>query len=238
MMRQPPCTAGVYVLPAIFLLVVFLVYPALHTLCLSFFDRDSSSFVGLGNYLSLINQRGFVLVLRNNLLWLTLFTATGVGLGLFLAVLSDRLRYEPVVRTIIFFPMAISFTAAAVIWRFMYLYRPEGFPQAGLVNAALVAFGKSPVAWLVNLKVNNFALITAGVWMWTGLAMVVLSAGLKGIPRDVLEAARVDGAGEWQLFRHILLPMLRSVLVVVALTLTINALKVFDLIYVMTFGNH
>jgi alpha-glucoside transport system permease protein len=229
---------ALYICPALLFLFVFLVYPTLHTFYLSFFDRDSSSFVGLSNYLYLFTHRETFSVFRNNLLWLILFTMTVVGLGLLLAVLSDRLRYEPAVKTIIFIPMAISFTAAAVIWRFMYLYKPEGVPQVGLVNALLVVAGGNPIAWLVNLKVNNFALIAAGIWMWTGFAMVVISAGLKTVPNQVLEAARVDGAGEWQLFRHIILPMLRPVLVVVALTLTINALKVFDLVYVMTFGNH
>jgi alpha-glucoside transport system permease protein len=227
-----------YILPALFFLLVFLLYPTVHTFYLSFFDPDSSSFVGLKNYVYLFTHKEISLVLRNNLLWLTLFTVTAVGMGLFLAVLSDRLRYEPVIKAIIFIPMAISFTAAAVIWRFMYLYRPEGFPQTGLVNALWVSLGGTPVAWLVNLDVNNFALIAAAVWMWTGFGMIVISAGLKGIPSEVLEAARVEGAGEWQLFWHIIQPMLRPILIVVALSLTINALKIFDLVYVMTFGNH
>lgn len=227
-----------YVLPALLLLFVFLLYPTIHTFYLSFFDPDSSSFVGLKNYIYLLTHKEIFLVFRNNLLWLTLFTVTAVGMGLFLAVLSDRLRYEPIIKAIIFIPMAISFTAAAVIWRFMYLYRPEGFPQTGLVNAFWVSLGETPVAWLINLNVNNFALIAAAVWMWTGFGMIVISAGLKGIPREVLEAARVEGAGEWQLFWHIIQPMLRPILIVVALSLTINALKIFDLVYVMTFGNH
>jgi alpha-glucoside transport system permease protein len=237
-MRKNLLATYVYILPALCFLLVFLGYPTLHTFFLSFLGHNSASFVGLSNYVHLFTHRETLLVFRNNLLWLTLFTATGMGLGLFLSVLSDRLAYEPAVKAIIFVPMAISFTAAAVIWRFMYLYRPEGFTQIGLVNAVFVALGGTPVAWMVDLEVNNLALIVAGVWMWTGFAMVVISAGLKGIPQEVLEAARVDGANEWQLFGQIIFPMLRSVLIVVALTLTINALKVFDLVYVMTFGNH
>lgn len=227
-----------YILPALFFLFFFLLYPTIHTFYLSLLNQDSSSFVGLTNYLYLFTHRETFLVFRNSLLWLTLFTVTVVGMGLFLAVLSDRLPYEPVIKSIIFVPMAVSFTAAAVIWRFVYLYRPEGFLQIGLVNALLAYVGGSPIAWLVDLKVNNFALIAAGIWMWTGFGMVVISAGLKGIPNEVLEAARVDGAKEWQLFWHIILPMLVPVLIVVVLTLMINALKVFDLVYVMTFGNH
>jgi len=238
MTRKISSETYLYLLPALFFLLVFLIYPTLYTLFLSFFDQDSSLFIGLSNYVYLFTHREIFLVFRNNLLWLVVFTATVVGMGLFLAVLSDRLSYEPVIKTIFFIPMAISFTAAAVIWRFMYLYRPEGFPQTGLVNALWVSLGGTPVAWLVNLDVNNFALIAAAVWMWTGFGMVVISAGLKGIPNEVLEAARVDGAREWQIFWHILLPLLRPVLIVTVLTLMINALKVFDLIYVMTFGNH
>jgi alpha-glucoside transport system permease protein len=134
--------------------------------------------------------------------------------------------------------MAISFTAAAVIWRFMYQFQPEGVAQTGLVNAALVALGDSPVAWLFDPSVNNFAIIAAGVWIWTGFAMVILSAGLKGIPTEIIEAARIDGAGEWQIFRRIILPMLLPVILVVTVTLVINALKVFDLVYVITSGNY
>ncbi len=238
MIRKISLETYLYILPALFFLLVFLFYPTFYTLYLSFFNQDSSTFIGLSNYLYLFTHREIFLVFRNNLFWLFLFTATVVGMGLFLAVLSDRLPYEPVIKTILFIPMAISFTAAAVIWRFMYFYRPEGFPQIGLLNTLLVAVGKSPVAWLVDLQVNNFALIAAAVWMWTGFGMVVISAGLKGIPNEVLEAARVDGAKEWQIFWHILFPLLRPVLIVTVLTLMINALKVFDLVYVMTFGNH
>jgi len=238
MKSKIPSTAWFYISPALFFLLIFLLYPVIHTFYLSFLDRGSHSFVGLSNYIYLFTHRETLLVFRNNLLWLTLFTVTVVGLGFFLAVLSNRLPYEPMVKAIIFIPMAISFTAAAVIWRFMYLFRPEEFTQTGVVNALLVSAGGDPVAWLVNSDVNNFALIAAGVWMWTGFGMVVISAGLKAIPVKVLEAAKVDGTNEWQLFWHIICPMVRPVLIVVAITLSINALKVFDLIYIMTFGNH
>jgi len=230
--------AWLWVLPAFVLLGVFLVYPVANTIYLSFFSgRDMSTFVGIDNYVYLLTHPETLVVFRNNLLWLVLFTATTVGLGLILAVLSNQVRYEAVAKAIIFVPMAVSFTAAAVIWRFMYIYRPPQFEQTGVANAAVAALGFDPVPWITNTSVNNFALIAAGIWMWTGFALVVISAGLKGIPAEVLEAARVDGANETQVFWHVILPMLRSVLVVVAVTLTINSLKVFDLVYVMTFGN-
>jgi len=139
MTRKISLETYLYILPALFFLLVFLFYPTFYTLYLSFFDQDSSTFIGLSNYLYLFTHREIFLVFRNNLFWLFLFTATVVGIGVFLAVLSDRLPYEPVIKTILFIPMAISFTAAAVIWRFVYFYRPEGFPQIGLLNTLLVA---------------------------------------------------------------------------------------------------
>lgn len=237
MMRAGRLIPWIYVAPAFVLLGVFLVYPVLNTFYLSFLNRNSTDFVGLSNYAYLFTNRATLYVFRNNLLWLTLFTGLTLGLGLILAVLTNQVRYEAVAKAIIFIPMAISFTAAAVIWRFMYIFQPQQFEQTGLVNAVAVGLGGGPVSWITNQTVNNFALIGAGVWMWTGFALVVLSAGLKGIPTEILEAARVDGATERQIFWRIILPMLKSVIVVVAVTLIINSLKVFDLVYVMTFGN-
>lgn len=235
-----------WLLPAAAFIGVFLVYPVVDTIRISLMNSNSTAFVGVDNYTFIFTQRATQTALLNNLLWLFFFTSLTVGLGLILAVLTDRVRYEAVAKAVIFVPMAISFVAAAVIWRFMYEFKPEGFTQLGTVNAALVGMGGSPEAWLVDtgpaslprpLQVNNFAIIVAGVWMWTGFAMVVLSAGLKGISGEVLEAARVDGANEWQIFRYIILPMLYPTIAVVATTLVINALKKFDLVWVMTAGN-
>jgi alpha-glucoside transport system permease protein len=230
--------AWVYVAPALLLLGVFLLYPVVNTIYLSFFNRTSTNFVGLNNYEFLFSNRSTLTVFRNNLLWLVLFTGVTLGLGLVFAVLTNLVRYERVAKAMIFIPMAISFTAAAVIWRFMYIYQPADFQQTGVMNALVTSFGADPIAWLTDQRFNNFALIAAGIWMWTGFALVVLSAGLKGIPTEILEAARVDGANERQIFWRIILPMMRAVVVVVAVTLIINSLKVFDLVYVMTFGNY
>jgi alpha-glucoside transport system permease protein len=238
MFHGSPWKTWLYLLPAGVFLIIFLVYPTVTTVYLSFFNRDSMEFVGASNYIYLFSHRDTLVALRNNLLWLTLFTAVTVTIGLLAAILTDRVSYESLAKAIIFIPMAISFTAAAVIWRFMYQFQPEGVAQTGLVNAALVALGDSPVAWLFDPSVNNFAIIAAGVWIWTGFAMVILSAGLKGIPTEIIEAARIDGAGEWQIFRRIILPMLLPVILVVTVTLVINALKVFDLVYVITSGNY
>jgi alpha-glucoside transport system permease protein len=156
-----------------------------------------------------------------------------VGLGLLVAVLVDRVRYESVVKSIVFLPLAISFVAAAVIWRFMY----ELDPRVGTLNAIVGLFGAPPQAWIVQEPLNNFFLIIVGVWLLTGFAMVILSAGLKGISSELLEAARVDGANELQVFRSIVLPLLAPTIAVVATTIVIYALKTFDVVYTMTNGN-
>jgi alpha-glucoside transport system permease protein len=227
-----------YLAPAALLLGVFLVYPVLNTIYLSFFDNRSNEFVGWAHYEFLFTNPQTITVFRNNVLWLVLFTSATVVLGLLIAVLANQVRYEAIAKAIIFVPMAVSFTAAAVIWRFMYIYQAPSFTQTGVMNALLTWLGFDPVAWISNTGVNNFALIGAGIWMWTGFALVVVSAGLKGIPTEVIEAARIDGASERQIFWYVTLPMLRSVLLVVTITLIINSLKVFDLVYVMTFGNY
>lgn len=205
---------------------------------ISFMGADAATFVGLDNYLAIFTQRDTLIVLRNNLLWLVVFTLVTVVLGLVIAVLNDRVSYGGAIRTAIFLPMSISFVAAGVIWTFMYRYQPElpGFTQTGTVNAILTALGGEPVAWLVDRDVNNFAIIFAGIWIWTGFAMVILSAGLKGIPQEIMDAARVDGANEFQIFRRIIIPMLWPTIIVVAVTLMINALKIFDLVFIMTGG--
>lgn len=242
--------------PALLLLGVYLVYPAVDTIRRSFLDKRSVEFVGLDNYRYLVeNPQPAVAdthaAVLNNLLWLVVFTSAVIILGLAIAVLTGRVRYEGLAQSAIFIPMAISFVAAAVIWRFMYEFRPE----IGTVNAVVTGAGGEATAWLQStgspqtwltlygpnelpgpLQLNNFALIAVGVWMWTGFAVVVLAAGLKGISTEVLEAARVDGAGEWQVFRRIILPILSPTIAVVATTLVIQSLKLFDLVWVMTGG--
>ncbi len=240
-----------WLLPALVFVVVFLVYPVVDTIRLSFMNANSTAYVGFDNYAHTLTNSITQHALLNNVLWLTLFTFLAVGLGVILAVLTGRVRYESAAKAFIFIPMAISFVAAAVIWKFVYAYRPEGFTQIGLLNAAGTNLGLPPIAWLVDQKLpytaltlptplhtNNFALVAVGVWMWTGFAMVILSAGLKGIPSEVIEAARVDGASEWQVFRRIILPILAPTIAVVATTLIIQALKKFDIVWVMTAGNY
>ncbi len=242
--------------PGLALLVVFLIYPVIDTFRRSFLDGKSEDYVGLDNYEFIINNPNPLVAdthsaLLNNFMWLTVFTVITVALGLLIAVLTARVRYEAVAKSAIFIPMAISFVAAAVIWRFMY----EINADIGTVNAVVTSAGLERTAWLQDtgspqtwltdvgpddlpqpFQINNFSLIMVGVWMWTGFAMIVLSAGLKGISTEVLEAARVDGANEWQIFSRVILPILSPTIVVVATTLVIQALKKFDLVFVLTGG--
>ncbi len=230
-------TPWLYLAPALVILFVYLVYPIAGTVYYSFFDKRSEHFVGLANYKWSLTSKTMLIALRNNLLWLVFFTVFVVGFGLLLAVLADRVRYESPLKSIIFLPMAISFVGAGVIWKFVYAFRPRGAEQIGLLNAIVTALGGQPVGWLVNRSINNFALIVVGIWVWTGFCMVVLSAAYKGIPRELIEAARVDGANEWQIFRRITLPLMMPTIAVVTTTMVINVLKVFDIVYVMTNGD-
>lgn len=222
-----------WVLPALAFVSVFLVYPAVATLVRSFRDRADHGFVGLENYRWFFTDEDSLIALRNNAIWAVVLPLVVVGLGLLLAVFADRVRYEVVVRTIVFLPMAISAVAAGVIWRLMY----DVDPDVGTLNAALGASDGSPVPWLSSQPLNNLMLVVVGIWMMAGLAVVVLSAALKDVPAELVEAARLDGANEFQVFRHVMYPQLRPTVGVVATTLIIFALKTFDVVYVMTNGN-
>jgi len=226
-----------WIAPAILFLVVFLIYPTLNTIVLSFLDGQSKNFVGLDNYLWFAGDSGTLEALRNSVLWVIFMTGGVVGLGLLIAVLVDRVRYESLAKSVIFVPLAISFVAAGVIWNFMYQYQDPSRPQTGTLNALIGIVGLGPTRFTQEQPLNNFALIFIGIWMWTGFAMVILSAGLKGISIELMEAARVDGATEWQVFRGIVLPLLMPTIFVVATTIVITALKSFDIVFTVTNGN-
>jgi alpha-glucoside transport system permease protein len=233
-----------FALPAIVILCLFVVYPAYYTVRLAFYESDFlfsfTGWVGLDNFKDLFDDKTFFNTSEfpptgaffNNVKWIILYISLCLILGLALAVLTIRVRYESFVKSIIFVPMAISATAVAVIW--LLVYSPN--PDIGTVNAVINFFGGNPVSWLGKTSTVNYAIIIAYVWASTGFAMVVLSAALKGIPTEIIEAARVDGAGEWNIFRRIMLPMLSLPISVVTVWLFINVIKVFDIIYVMTSG--
>jgi alpha-glucoside transport system permease protein len=225
-------------MPGLVMLTAFLIAPTINTIYLSFFGPRSQVFVGVQNYIRAFTAPPMLISFRNNLLWLVVFTAFTVGVGLALAVLLDRVRYEVVVKSIVFLPMAISSVAAGIIWKFMYAFRPAYASQIGLLNAIVVGLGGKPIGWLIERPwINNLALIAVGIWMWTGFCMVIFSAAYKGIPREMLEAARIDGANEWQVFRHVTIPFLKSTIAVVTTTMIVFVLKVFDIVYVMTNGS-
>ena len=233
-----------FVGPALLLIGFFLVYPTVMTLARSFFGRGTQLFgptveyVGLENWRYVFTNPVMLAALRNNALWAVLFTGCTVGFGLILAVLLDRVKYEKIVKSIIFIPAAISMVGASVIWKFIYAYRPAGIAQIGVLNAIVVAFGGEPVGWLLARPwINNICLIVVGIWMWTGFCMVILSAAYKNIPKQLLEASRIDGANEWRVFRSIILPLLAPTAAVVATTMVVQVLKIFDIIFVMTNGN-
>lgn len=226
-----------WIAPVMVILLVYLVYPTVNTIYLSLLNNDSSEYVGFANYQYIFTNSAMLESMKNNVLWLVLLTGLTVTFGLLFAVLFDRVSYEAVAKAFVFLPMAISFVAAGVIWKLMYDYQPPGHAQTGTLNAIVTLFGADPIAWLVNRTTNNPALIWVGIWVWTGFAMVILSAGLKGIPAEIIDAARVDGAGEWQILRFVTIPMMGSTIAVVATTMVIFALKAFDIVYVMTNGN-
>jgi alpha-glucoside transport system permease protein len=224
----------VFVGPALVTLAVFLVYPVFNTLLLSFKDGNSQDFVGLDNFRFVFTNPDMLRALRNTAGWLVLVPLVAVGIGLAFATLADRLRRgEAVAKSLIFLPMAISFAGASITWQLIYSYRPQGFgSNIGLLNGIMLGLGDNPVKWLELKPWNNLFLMVIMVWMQTGFAMVVLSAAIKAIPDEIIEAARIDGASETQVFGRIIVPTILPTIVVVTTYMVINALKVFDIVFV------
>ena len=223
----------VFVGPALALLAVFLVYPAAGTILRSF-QNDKGQFT-LANFAVMLTPE-FTAILRNNVIWLILGTGLSVVLGLVFAGLFDRVRRESLAKTIVFLPLAISLVGASVIWGFVYAWQPASQPQIGLLNAIVVAFGGQPIPWLTTSPINLLCEIVILVWLQTGFAMVVFSAAIKGVSGEVLEAARLDGANERQVFARVIVPMIRGSIITVSTTIAIVTLKIFDIVYVTTGG--
>ena len=235
-------SAWIWIAPAVLLIAVFFIYPMILTIVTSFERTDTLGnvlgFAGLKWYGQIFTDPQNLTILRNNVLWLVVGTALTVGLGLIVALLVDRVKIERVIKSTLFIPMAISFVAAGVIWRFVYIYEPPGQTQIGLLNAFLGLFNIPSQSWLTNEVFDNFALIAIYVWMWTGFSMVILSAALKGIPDEIIEAAKIDGAGRFTMFWRVMIPMIAPTLTVVTITMLINILKIFDVVYINTGGNY
>jgi alpha-glucoside transport system permease protein len=235
---QPRLRPWLWLAPALLLLFFFLVFPTIATAIRSLQDRNilNPQFIGFANYQYVFGSADTLVALRNNAIWLILLTALVVGGGLLSAILFDRVRYESVAKSLLFAPLAISFVGAGVIWKFMYAYQAPGQPQIGTLNGVLAGLGQQPTDFITVPPGNTLALIVVAAWIWTGFGMVILSAALKGISAELLEAARVDGATELQVFRNITLPLLLPTIAVVATTMIITALKAFDIVYAMTNG--
>lgn len=229
-----------FLFPALAALSIYLAYPVIETLRLSFTERlpgNQSQFVGLANYQQMIGEPKFREALLNNLLWLIVVPALSTAFGLLAAQLSDRVRWGNIAKSLIFMPMAISFVGAAVIWKLVYDTRPVDQDQIGVLNALYLFFGADePITWMTQIPWNSFLLMIVLVWIQTGFAMVILSAALRGIPEETVEAAIVDGANPFQVFFKIKVPQIMSTIVVVWTTITIVVLKVFDIVFAMTNG--
>ncbi|MFP3854852.1 MAG: carbohydrate ABC transporter permease [Anaerolineales bacterium] len=232
-------TPFVFVGPATAILAWYLFIPALRSVYSSLLNASQTEYVGLDNYVYAFTSPAMLESFRNNLLWLVIGTGMSVVFGLLVAVLADRThpRFENVIKSLIFLPMAISMVGASVIWRFIYAFAPAGSPQIGLLNAIVTGLGGDPVAWISLRPWNNLLLIAILIWLQTGYAMVILSAAIKGIPHELLEAARIDGADEFQLFFKITIPYIQGTIVTVGTTIVIFTLKIFDIVQAMTGGN-
>lgn len=225
-----------FVGPALLLIGIFLVYPMIQTVILSFHNASGTTFIGLRNYSWALSDPGFLQAIRNNLLWLLLVPVISTSLGMVIAVLADQVRWGTIAKSLIFMPMAISFVGASVIWKFVYDYRAPGSQQIGSLNALIVALGGQPQPWIATPFWNNFFLMAILIWIQTGFAMVVLSAALRGVPEETLEAAQIDGATPLQVFFRITIPQITGTILVVLTTITIVVLKVFDIVLAMTNG--
>jgi len=227
-----------FLAPALIFLLVYLVYPVFETFRLSLYDRLGQDFVGPDNYTWAIHDATFWQAALNNLGWLVIVPALSTIFGLLIAVLADRVWWGGLGKTLVFTPMAISFVGAAVIWRFVYAYRGPDMPQIGILNAFVTWLGYPPQPWMQLTYVNSLLLMVILIWIQTGFAMVILSAALRGIPGETIEAARIDGASEVQIFFTIMIPQIAGTILVVWTTITIIVLKVFDIVYAMTNGEN
>jgi alpha-glucoside transport system permease protein len=233
---QEPLTVGAFIVPTFVMLAIGLIYPAALTIKQSFQNADSSTFVGLENYATLFREPEYQRVLVNTAIWVLLVPLAATMIGLIYAVMVDRTRTEAFSKALVFIPMAISMVGASIIWRFVYDYRPTQATQIGLANAILKALGLDTYQFLLTEPWNTFFLIVVMIWIQAGFAMTVLSASIKAIPDDIIEAAKLDGVSGTQMFRFITLPSIRPGMIVVLTTIAIGTLKVFDIVRTMTGG--
>lgn len=235
----------VFIGPVLLLIGLFIVWPTLQSIRLSFMEEaidGSTTWIGFQNFKDLFAEEYFPSMVINNLMWIAIVPLLTVSIGLAIAQLANNVgsRQEKVLKSIFFMPMTISFVSAAVIWRYIYAYAPEGQDQVGLLNSIWIKLGGEPQAWfqIEAFKFNNILLMVILIWLSAGYAMVLLSAAIKSVPEDTLEAGRVDGANTTQIFFRIVLPQVWPTAIAVFITVLIGAMKVFDIVLAMTGGNY
>ena len=235
--KARPIALVIFLAPALLLLLAGLVIPGVRTILFSFMNPDSNEFIGWGNYQWMLEDPNVKTIMFNTILWVLVVPLFTAALGLLLAVMLDRIKHESIPKSLLFMPMAISFVGASIIFKFVYEYNEPGDVQIGLLSAVVEFLGFTPSDWMLSKPLNTFLLMIIYVWTQMGFGMVILSAAIKGVPSDIVEASALDGAHGWRLFSNVTFPMVKGTFIVVLATGVVGALKVFDIVRTMTGGN-
>ena len=235
--KARPIALVIFLAPALVLLVVGLIIPAIRTFLFSFMNPDSNEWIGFENYYWMTQDPNIRTIMVNTILWILVVPIFTAALGLLLAIMLDRIKHESIPKSLLFMPMAISFVGASIIFKFVYEYNEPDDVQIGLLSAIVKFLGATPSDWMLSKPLNTFLLMIIYVWTQMGFGMVILSAAIKAVPVDIVEASALDGAHGWRLFRNITFPMIKGTFIVVLATGVVGALKVFDIVRTMTGGN-
>ena len=235
--KARPIALVIFLAPALILLLAGLIIPAIRTFLFSFMNPDSNAWVGFDNYKWMTEDPNVKSIMVNTILWILVVPIFTAALGLLLAIMLDRIKHESIPKSLLFMPMAISFVGASIIFKFVYEYREPGEAQIGLLSSVVDFLGGTPKDWMLSKPLNTFLLMIIYVWTQMGFGMVILSAAIKAVPADIVEASALDGASGWRLFRNITFPMIKGTFIVVLATGVVGALKVFDIVRTMTGGN-
>ena len=235
--KARPIALVIFLAPALALLVAGLIIPAIRTFLFSFMNPDSNEWIGFENYYWMTQDPNIRTIMVNTILWILVVPIFTAALGLLLAIMLDRIKHESIPKSLLFMPMAISFVGASIIFKFVYEYNEPDEVQIGLLSAIVKFLGATPSDWMLSKPLNTFLLMIIYVWTQMGFGMVILSAAIKAVPADIVEASALDGAHGWRLFRNITFPMIKGTFIVVLATGVVGALKVFDIVRTMTGGN-
>ena len=235
--KARPIALVIFLAPSLVLLLAGLIIPGIRTILFSFMNPDSNDWVGFDNYTWMLEDPNVKTIMANTILWILVVPLFTAGLGLLLAIMLDRIKHESIPKSLLFMPMAISFVGASIIFKFVYEFRDPGEVQIGLLSAIVEFLGGTPKDWMLSKPLNTFLLMIIYVWTQMGFGMVILSAAIKAVPADIVEASALDGAHGWRLFRNITFPMIKGTFIVVLATGVVGALKVFDIVRTMTGGN-